>query len=102
MQCSERPSQTVMSELHDEFVLALDAHLDPALSELRSAMKFAVADTLGQLDQHTTEAAALVEALIQELAEEVAIHADPDDARSLTEHLYRILQARLTTPAAAA
>jgi hypothetical protein len=102
----EVANNVVLCELHKELDGVLEAHARHATRALRLALKLALRQTFEELSACGADSELLpeqvLEAFVEEMAFELALHADAVDTDELTHEFSALVAARLSTPAAAA
>lgn len=106
MQSHEVANNAVLCELHKELDSMLETHARHAPRALRCALKLALRETFDELQAQETESELLpelvLEAFIEEMIFELALHIDTINASALIRELSARVAARLSQPAAAA
>jgi Fe-S-cluster formation regulator IscX/YfhJ len=106
MQRHEVANNAVLCELHRELDGVLEAHARRATRALRLVLKLALRQTFDELRAHGDDPERVpeqvLEAFIEEMAFELALHADGVDTDELTHEFSALVAARLARPAVAA
>lgn len=106
MQRHEVTNSAMLCELHRELDSVLEAHARHAPRALRCALKLALRETFAELQAHAEDPEIVpeqvLEAFIEEVAFELALHVERINAGELSRALSSRIAARLAPPAAAA